>query len=176
MTFYKTKGTVISQTNFVSFNHDYQSNESLNDHFSDNFHTCSSSYVSGFDLKENSQGSECEIIYDSDLEVEDSKALHPQVMVMSGPCIVNPHDQSKFQDVGYPFTDHISIDSHLESSHNDFNFKEINSMPIFDSYDITQVPTSFHNLEFLTQVDASSNIDYTIGVDTCEKETLVISP
>jgi hypothetical protein len=93
-------------------------------------------------------------------------------MVMSGHCIVNPRDQSKFQYVGYPFTGHISIDSHLESSHNDFNFKETNYMHVFDSYDITQVPTSFYNLEFLTQVDVSYNIDYTIGADTCKTETL----
>jgi hypothetical protein len=147
--------------------HDYQSKESLIDHFFDNSHTCSSSYAFGSDSKENSQGSDCEIIYDSDLEIENIEALHPWVMVMSGPCVFN--SQSIFQDVGYHFIDHTTIEHHLDSSHNDFKFQKINSMPIYDSDDITQVPISYHDLGPFTQVDAIVNFDYIISATTCAK-------
>jgi hypothetical protein len=90
-------------------------------------------------------------------------------MVMSGPCVFN---QSIFQDVGYSFTDHTTIEPHLESSHNDFNFQEENTMPIYDSNDITQVLIPCHDLEFLTQVDASSNTHHVISANTCVKEIL----
>jgi hypothetical protein len=153
--------------------HDYQSKESLIDHFFDNSHACSSSYASGYDLKENGQGSDCEIIYNNDFEIENFEALHSRVMVMSGPRIVDSHYQSIFQDVGYHFTDHTTIEHDLESSHNDFKFQEINSMPIYDSDDITQVLISYHDLGPFTQVYASVDSDYIILATTCGKDILV---
>jgi hypothetical protein len=93
-------------------------------------------------------------------------------MVMSGPCVFN--SQSIFQDVGYHFMDHTTIEHHLDSSHNDFKFQEINfNMPIYDFDDITQVPFSYHDLGPVTQVDASVNFYYIISATTCAKEILV---
>jgi hypothetical protein len=135
-----------------------QSNKLLNDYsFNnyENFQQCTFDYSSCSNLLFTKD--KIEVIYDNHLEIENIEALHPRVMVMSGPCVVNSHNQSKFQDVGYPFTDHITIEPHLESSHNDFNFQEENSIPIYDSDVITQVLILGHDLELFTQVDASVN-------------------
>jgi hypothetical protein len=86
---------------------------------------------------------------------------------LSSPRVVNYQNQSIFQDVGCHFNDHTTIDSHFESSHNDFNFQEINSIHIYDSVPFV------HYLELLTQVNASFNIDHIISANTCAKEILV---
>jgi len=103
-----------------------------------------------------------EVIYDDHSEIENVEALHFQVMVMSGPHVVNSHNQSLFQYVGCPFNDHTTIYSHLEYSHNDFNFQEINSIIIYHFDLTTLVPISSHNIEILTQVDASFTTDHII--------------
>jgi hypothetical protein len=103
------------------------------------------------------------------LEIENIEVLHPWVMVMSGSCVFN---QYIFQNVGYCFTDHNTIEPHLESSHNNINFQEENTMPIYDSNVITQVLIPCRDLEFLTQVDASSNTHHVISSNASVKEIL----
>jgi hypothetical protein len=88
---------------------------------------------------------------------------------MSGPCVVNSHNQSLFQDVGCHFNDHATIHSHLEYSHNDLNFQEMKSIPIYDYDVITQVPILGDDLELFTQVDASVNFYYIISATNKKK-------
>jgi hypothetical protein len=48
--------------------------------------------------KEENANEKCEVIYNDDLRIENVETLHPSVMVMSGPHILNSPSQSIFED------------------------------------------------------------------------------
>lgn len=154
-------GANINQISYEHFTNINPDNALSNNHFPKPHDMPFSDHVFSSNSSSIKEGINNEVIHNNDFESQNIEALHSRVMVMLGPHIFDSHNQ----DVGYPFTNNAINKPHLKFSHNDFI-----PMPIYDHGDITQVLTSFHNLEFLTQVDTSSNIDYLIVDDTCVKE------
>lgn len=88
------KKTVRNSDFELSINQD-QNKEAISNHYvniSHEYKACIFDLPSSSDLSFMGEGNE--FIYDKPLEIDNIEEVHPLVMVMSSPCVINPQSES----------------------------------------------------------------------------------